>query len=125
MLKASLKGVLRRLLGPDRFEAAKYAIEVRFRKNAGYSEAYYERMEAMAGDSYRVFASVVMDEFRPQSAVDGGCGSGAFSLALLSAGLANPVPGQRERRDVEDGSRGPPVIGINGPWIAWSRGDAS
>lgn len=84
--KRILKWLALRLLGRRRFARLRYAIEKRFVENASYSRAYYESLEGFVGDSCAQLGSALMDEFRPESAVDVGCGSGGFSVALLEAG---------------------------------------
>jgi SAM-dependent methyltransferase len=53
-----------------------------------YNATYYDYVDFMASKSAASLSRMIVDEFRPQTAVDVGCGTGAILAALQDQGVS-------------------------------------
>ena len=85
-LRRKFTSLLQRMLGEHKFENLRYHYYKRFVPNLGYSKEYYEGIRSANHSYYELFAQVLMEEFKPSTLVDCGCGHGDISKEFLSHG---------------------------------------
>jgi hypothetical protein len=85
-LRRKFTSFLQRMLGEHKFENLRYQYYKLFVPNLGYSKEYYEGIRCANQSYYELFAQVLMEEFKPNTLVDCGCGHGGISREFLNHG---------------------------------------
>jgi hypothetical protein len=85
-LRQRFTSPLQRLLGQNKFENLRYYYYKLFVPHLGYSKEYYEGIKHANQSYYALFAAVLMNEFKPNTLVDCGCGHGGISKEFLAHG---------------------------------------
>lgn len=81
-----LKSRIKNLIGNKYYNYLIYFKTFVKNKYGGYNKEYFENIEKVNYVHYDLFAKAIMTEFKPNTVVDIGCGSGGVSKALKDNG---------------------------------------